>query len=129
MNPWSKWQCVPTCSEHQQSRARTCNETLAKMEESSCNDAHAEKETRAYSCYMKRCPTDCLIKQWGEDCAQSCEKCLDDCDKFTGHCYRCEPGFKGFTTACQTAEYDYEKSIIMGTVGVILLFLLTFFCL
>ncbi|KAH9495387.1 hypothetical protein Btru_017635 [Bulinus truncatus] len=153
---WSFNEYFPSCS----NKNRVCRKVDDKPDDR-CKGTDPEVQFRPHSCYEHGCPTDCDPGRWGEDCHQSCQNCVDDCDKFTGECFRCKPGYKGFKSACQTEcgdyeygincegdcriicasdcvdrisgscsqAYDYEKNIIIGTIFVILLFGLLFFCL
>ncbi|KAH9495381.1 hypothetical protein Btru_017611 [Bulinus truncatus] len=62
------------------------------------------------TCYVHAtCPEDCLPYKWGVNCINSCENCVKDCDKYSGICEDCKPGFFDASASCLKDEYGPWK--------------------
>ncbi|KAK6959188.1 cell death abnormality protein 1, partial [Biomphalaria glabrata] len=68
-------------------------------DESSCTETIVEKKPG--DCYVfKKCASECQDFEYGEGCEKRCDNCQDSCDKFTGACNLCVPGFMNPKGGC-----------------------------
>lgn len=49
--------------------------------------------------------TVCKDREWGLGCKFKCINCETDCDKFTGACKRCLPGYQDTNNSCNRREF------------------------
>ncbi|KAK6959404.1 hypothetical protein BgiMline_036895 [Biomphalaria glabrata] len=57
---------------------------------------------------------ECELGYWGQFCRNECSNCEMGCDRLTGACLQCKPGFKNPETGCQLGcgEYEYGRNCI-----------------
>ncbi|KAH9496722.1 hypothetical protein Btru_009793 [Bulinus truncatus] len=98
---WYAWKCTPNCKDTRQSRKRSCNKPKPSRGGNPC--LGDKIQYREHICYQNtQCQQDCPAFRWEINCTESCENCMDDCNKFNGSCKRCRSGFKFPETACLT---------------------------
>ncbi|XP_055873707.1 uncharacterized protein LOC106058234 isoform X3 [Biomphalaria glabrata] len=91
---WTPWHCTSDCAVPYFTRERYCN-----PDESSCTETIVEKKPG--DCYVfKKCASECQDFEYGEGCEKRCDNCQDSCDKFTGACNLCVPGFMNPKGGC-----------------------------
>ncbi|KAK0061949.1 platelet endothelial aggregation receptor 1 [Biomphalaria pfeifferi] len=94
--PWSEWVCGRDCFEGKMYRIREC-----KMDSPNVICKGESTQTRDAECYtVHMCPALCKDREWGLGCKFKCMNCETDCDKFTGACERCLPGYLDTNNSC-----------------------------
>ncbi|KAI8786199.1 multiple epidermal growth factor domains 10, partial [Biomphalaria glabrata] len=94
--PWHEWHCSRSCLDTKAYRERVCDRSKPG---SVCKGN--KSESKESNCYVEiTCPNNCDPFKWGDDCVYSCEHCEHDCEKFTGVCQQCKPGYKNPKKGC-----------------------------
>uniref|UniRef100_A0A2C9L0G1 Uncharacterized protein n=1 Tax=Biomphalaria glabrata TaxID=6526 RepID=A0A2C9L0G1_BIOGL len=100
---WSDWACSRDCYDTKLYRYRACRSNNVKV---TCQGN--SNETKPSECYFnQKCPETCPAHEWGMDCKHTCDTCVKDCDKFTGACGQCKPGFQDPAHSCKTREKTF----------------------
>ncbi|XP_055872693.1 uncharacterized protein LOC106068325 [Biomphalaria glabrata] len=99
---WSEWTCSRNCYDFRKFRTRECDNPSPNYDGLDCGNASIEsKDSNCYT--TTTCPSLCPQGAWAYDCVRSCVHCLPDCDKFTGICSQCQPGYKDPHNSCPYA--------------------------
>ncbi|KAH9509837.1 hypothetical protein Btru_045373, partial [Bulinus truncatus] len=124
---WNEWHCIQRCRKiDAMIRTRQCIQPVVK--ERVCTSQ--KTEVKESECYPGLCPTECPDYQWGVNCRGSCTNCAQPCNKFTGVCDSCKPGFENPHKSCTTPSHGESRQpklyllFLLIPLAVIVLFLL-----
>ncbi|XP_059166461.1 netrin receptor unc-5-like [Physella acuta] len=95
---WGEWHCAENCINSFLVRERACN--LPELENCGryCKGSH--KDNNSKPCFVA-CEI-CDKGQFGPKCDMYCRNCDPDCDKVTGRCEVCKPGYRFPNASCNT---------------------------
>ncbi|XP_055873863.1 uncharacterized protein LOC106058071 isoform X1 [Biomphalaria glabrata] len=106
---WSEWECNLNCYNPRMLRKRNCtdpNVTEAIVYCIGHNQEHSQATCKVI------CPKDCPRLTWGTNCTNNCINCDPDCDKNTGECRICKPGYRFPRLSCtkECRKFYYGKN-------------------
>ncbi|KAH9495248.1 hypothetical protein Btru_016173 [Bulinus truncatus] len=96
-----------------------CNKTTGKCDKHGCYDDSTEPECDGDMDYAedgdgpkKPGNPNCSVGTHGDKCQFTCPNCLPDCNKLTGECVECQPGFVLLFKSCDIdcPDFTYGKN-------------------
>ncbi|KAI8786387.1 tumor necrosis factor receptorsuperfamily member 6, partial [Biomphalaria glabrata] len=94
---WTEWKCMEPCDLDKMFRFRKCYHKKELKISELCQGLRTEDMPA--NC-KNRCAQACPLGKWRKDCQGDCSNCEDDCNKLTGYCARCKPGFQNNNMSC-----------------------------
>uniref|UniRef100_A0A2C9M308 Uncharacterized protein n=1 Tax=Biomphalaria glabrata TaxID=6526 RepID=A0A2C9M308_BIOGL len=109
---WSEWKCIENCTVTSLVRTRTCEDPPQGPRSFECPGFMYELG-KGRSCNVF-CETLCPTGRWGFNCSKTCRYCGLPCDKETGSCGACLPGYRyphlGCQEVCGEFTFGYDCS-------------------
>ncbi|XP_055873861.1 uncharacterized protein LOC106079382 [Biomphalaria glabrata] len=97
---WNEWHCAENCKSPYLIRERFCKQYGTVGNTNNCTAPVTDKKPG--NCYVgELCPAVCPDFSWAPGCTESCVNCNEPCDKFTGVCKKCKPGFHSPKLFCR----------------------------
>ncbi|XP_055873870.1 uncharacterized protein LOC106079134 isoform X2 [Biomphalaria glabrata] len=109
---WSEWKCIENCTVTSLVRTRTCEDPPEGPRSFECPGFMYELG-KGRTCNVF-CETLCPTGRWGFNCSKTCRHCGLPCDKETGNCGACLPGYRyphlGCQEVCGEFTFGYDCS-------------------
>ncbi|XP_055870689.1 uncharacterized protein LOC106073029 [Biomphalaria glabrata] len=95
---WSEWNCLQNCTVKSVVRTRPCLDPPEGPKDFDCPGFAYQLGINTPCNWI--CATTCPHGHWGFNCSKTCGNCLADCQKETGECTKCKPGFRNPKSSC-----------------------------